>query len=70
MEPNTNKETAMSKVTITKGGKVGVLTLAADGRWDVTLDGVKAPGNYYMTTDEVKSMIAKEQAAGNSVVIE
>ena len=71
-DTNTNRESeTMRKVTITdKAGRVGVLTLAADGRYDIALDGKAASPSTYYTRQQVEAVVAKHRAQGSVVVIE
>lgn len=60
----------MKTVRITKAnGQVGELTLQADGRYDITLNGTKAPGNNYYTADQVAKIIESAKAAGSKIEI-
>ena len=61
----------MKKITIkhqTKG--TGVLMLAEDGKYDMELNGRKAPSNNYYTRDQVEKIIAKARSEGSEVTIE
>ena len=61
----------MKKVTITKAtGEIGVLILADDGKWDITLNGAKAAANYHYDTAQVNKIIVGAKAAGSAVIIE
>jgi hypothetical protein len=55
------------RITITKASGIGVLTKAADGKWDIMLNG-KAGGAAHYTQDQVDSIVAKSIAAGDQVV--
>jgi hypothetical protein len=56
-----------SVITITQPKGVGKLTKAADGKWDITLNGVKGPSNNYYTTDQVKKIVGTSIKAGHKV---
>jgi hypothetical protein len=61
----------MRKVTITKkNGSVGVLVMSSDGRWDIFLNGVAAPGNNYYDTEQVERIISTAKSNGELVEIE
>ena len=57
----------MSKVTITRGGQVGVLTREADGRWGMAINGATS-GSAYYTDEQVQSIVARAKADGVSKV--
>ena len=60
----------MSKVTISKDGKIGVLTRGTDGKWSIAMDGKAAPGNYYYTDEQVDRMVQTARSAGSAVTVE
>ena len=59
----------MKKVTIIKENGTGILTLADDGKWDISMNGEVAPGNLHYTTDQVEKIIVASKAAGHKVVV-
>ena len=71
MITNNNSKAAAeaTKITITRSNGVGVLTKAADGRWDITLNGTKAPGNNYYDNAQVDRIVAKATADGATVEV-
>lgn len=70
MNTNAKLEAAeATKITITRSNGVGVLTKAQDGKWDITLNGTKAPGNYYYDNDQVDRIVAKAIADGAKVEV-
>lgn len=59
-----------SKVTIRKATGVGVLTKAADGKWDIELNGQKGPANLHYDDAAVDRIIAASVKAGDDVTVE
>jgi len=60
----------MRKVTITKASGVGILTKAADGKWDIELNGKKAQSSAHYDDAGVERIIAMSRAAGDKVEVE
>lgn len=60
----------MKKVTINRPDGVGILTLADDGKWDITLNGKAAPSNLHYTTVQVEKIITDMTARGYAVTID
>lgn len=59
------------KITITKqNGQTGVLTLAADGKYDISIDGKTGSGALHYTIDQLGRIIDNARAEGSSVEIE
>jgi hypothetical protein len=67
MSGKQTQEGGMSKVTIIKGGKTGILTRGEDGRWDMQIDDVRAPANNYYTDEQVARIVDQARAAGHEV---
>jgi len=56
-----------SEISITQPGKgTGKLIKAADGKWDIELNGQRG-GPLHYTQDQVKSIVSKSQAAGHQI---
>jgi hypothetical protein len=67
---NNSKITAVStRIIITRSNQVGVLTKAADGRWDIMVNGAHGPANYYYDDDQVERIVARAQADGATVEV-
>jgi len=61
----------MKKITITKkNGQIGVLEIAEDGNYNITINGQRGPGNNYYTPAQVEKIIATATSAGEKIEIE
>ena len=65
----TNNSKTATKITITRSNGVGVLSKAQDGRWDIMLNGTKAPGNNYYDDEQVDRIVAQATADGATVEV-
>jgi len=59
----------MNKVTITKATGTGILAKAADGKWDISINGQQG-GSLHYTQEQVDKIITAAQAKGETVVAE
>ena len=62
-------EDTMNKVTITKATGTGILTKAADGKWDIEINGQQG-GSLHYTQDQVDKIIAAARAKGEIITAE
>ena len=60
-------ENTMNKVTIIKATGTGILTKAADGKWDISINGQQG-GSLHYTQDQVDKIITAARAKGETVV--
>lgn len=60
----------MKKVIFHKPQGIAVLSLAADGQWDINLGGKNAPKNYSYDLEQIKRLIAIAREKGEVVEIE
>ena len=58
----------MKQVTIKNAKGTGILTRDDNGQWSIEVNGKHGSSLYY-TDDQVKSIIAKSQANGDSVEV-
>jgi hypothetical protein len=60
--------TTATEIRIIKASGIGILRKAADGRWDIEVNGKRGGAQYY-TQDQVDSIVAKANAAGDKVEV-
>ena len=59
----------MKKITIKNARGTGTLILAADGKWDIVMNG-KSGGSLHYTQDQVVNIVAKARAEGAEITEE
>lgn len=57
------------KITIKNVKGIGVLTRAADGKWEIELNGKKS-GPLYYSQEQVDRIVAKAKADGSEIITE
>jgi len=59
----------MNKITIKNEKGTGILIKAADGKWDIEVNG-NSGGPLHYTQDQVDQIVTDAKAAGKNVTIE